>query len=323
MKEWEKLKRISQLLSAPPFTKSSLFPTSITLEGVGVASLMCRRVHCDSACLFIWLAGRLSIRQTRSMLLFCRGRRRVPLELLVRCSCMCVVLQGSARLVGGRMVILSPQMDRKSPGGIWKATGNVVCILCVRVCSRVWHLCVAFWRSCATMCVRHNSVADRSSTTPLSCNKCHPCLLGLPSKSPDQSHTHTHTQGHTHLYTHTHTHTHTHNMATQRQISLGPDYIREGQFSITWTNGLFISTGGKRHCPAERHTRWKKQTGLLECCCHRNDGGAKWDINDMPCGKSRGGRGVGSLLLILKQASRRKTNVSSVIFCSSMTLPTH
>ena len=48
-------------------------------------------------------------------------------------------------------------------------------------------------------------------------------------------------------------------MATQRQISLGPDYIREGQFSITWTNGLFISTGGKLHRPAERHTRWKNK----------------------------------------------------------------
>lgn len=137
--------------------------------------------------LFVWLPGMLSIRQTRFMLLFCRevvGFSRAS----VWCSCMCVVLHGSAQVAGGRMVILSPQMDRKNPGGIWKATGNVVYILCV-------YVCVAFVYSS----IFSLSVADRSSTTPLSCNKCHPCLLGFHSKSSDQSHTNTHIYTNIHI----------------------------------------------------------------------------------------------------------------------------
>lgn len=43
------------------------------------------------------------------------------------------------------------------------------------------------------------SVADRSSTTPLSCNKCHPCLLGFHSKSSDLSHTNTHIYTNIHI----------------------------------------------------------------------------------------------------------------------------
>lgn len=66
---------------------------------------------------FVLLSGMLSIRQTRPTLLFRReatdfcGTSPAPV-------CLPMFQQGSVWVVGGRMVILSPQMDRKKPGGI-------------------------------------------------------------------------------------------------------------------------------------------------------------------------------------------------------------
>lgn len=80
--------------------------------------------------LFVLLSGMLSIRQTRPMLLF---RREATDFCGASPAPVCLFQQGSARVVGGRMVILSPQMDRKNPGGIWGATGDVVFTLCAHV----------------------------------------------------------------------------------------------------------------------------------------------------------------------------------------------
>lgn len=98
---------------------------------------------------FFLLSGMVSIRQTRPTLLFRReaagfcGAFPVP-------ACLCVVQQSSVRVVGGRMVILSSQMDRKNPGGIWEATGTVVFTLCVHVrvswCEILaWSILVLWW----------------------------------------------------------------------------------------------------------------------------------------------------------------------------------
>lgn len=182
------------------------------------------------------------------MLLFCRAAAGFC-RASVRCSCMCAVatwLCSSYRGQSGHSVTTDGQ---EKPRGHLKSHRqcrlHTVCVCVCGIC--VWHsgICV-----CVCVCVRHNGVADRSGTTPLSCNKCHPCLLGLPSKSSDQSHTYTH------KHIQVHTHGLTHNMATRKQISLGPDYIQKGQFSITWTDGLFISLGG--NCAVlQSYTHWK------------------------------------------------------------------
>lgn len=100
-------------------------------------------------CLFVLLSGMLSIRQTRPTLLFRREAtdfcRASPVP-----ECLCVFQQGSVWVVGGRMVILSPQMDRKNPGGIWGATGDVVFTLCVHVLASwceilAWSILVFWW----------------------------------------------------------------------------------------------------------------------------------------------------------------------------------
>lgn len=82
--------------------------------------------------LFVLLSGKLSIRQTRPTLLF-RREATDFCGVSPASVCLCMFQQGSVRVVGGRMVILSPQMDRKNPGGIRGATGNVVFTLCVHV----------------------------------------------------------------------------------------------------------------------------------------------------------------------------------------------
>lgn len=107
---------------------------------------------------------------------FSGGRRQISAALLLR-LCVCLFQQGSVWVVGGRMVILSPQMDRKNPGGIWGATGDVVFTVCACVC-----VFVRFWREVFWCCGR-----GVCGLTPFLCNKCHPCRFGLPSKSSDLS----------------------------------------------------------------------------------------------------------------------------------------
>lgn len=153
--------------------------------------------------LFVWLAGMLSIRQTRFMLLFCREAagfcRASGMVFLYVCGYTC--LCSSCRGQSGHSVTTDGQ---EKPGGHLKSHGqcslHTVCVCVAFVCGILVFVCK--W-----VCVHHNSVADRSSTTPLSCNKCHPCLLGLPSKSSDQSHTITHIHINTYEPTHMHSYT--------------------------------------------------------------------------------------------------------------------
>lgn len=86
---------------------------------------------------------------------------------------MQVVIHSYPQFAGGRVVILSPQMDRKNPGAICKATGNVVWVCVYMVfCPVSGHL---------------------KYTPPLLYNKCHPCMPGPPSKWSDQWHKYTKT----------------------------------------------------------------------------------------------------------------------------------
>lgn len=96
---------------------------------------------------FVLLSGMLSIRQTRPTLLFRKeatdfcGTSPAPV-------CLPVFQQGSVWVVGGRMVILSPQMDRKNPGGIWGAMGDVVFTVCACACVfeiLAWSILVLWW----------------------------------------------------------------------------------------------------------------------------------------------------------------------------------
>lgn len=70
----------------------------------------------QQACLFCCLEF-CQLDKQDSCCFFSAGKRQTSVEPPPRCSCMCVVPRGTARVAGGRMVILSPQMDRKSPGG--------------------------------------------------------------------------------------------------------------------------------------------------------------------------------------------------------------
>lgn len=138
---------------------------------------MCRWLRCIKACLFVWLEG-CQLVKTRFMLLsrrevagFSGGCRMVFLHAR-RPTRLC----SSCRGQNGHSVATDGQ---EKPRGHLRShrqcSLHTVCA-CVCVCGAA--VCV-----CVCVC---------AAPTPLSCNKCHPCLLGLPSKWSDHSHTNTH-----------------------------------------------------------------------------------------------------------------------------------
>lgn len=121
-------------------------------------------------------------------------------------TCLCSGCRGQS----GHSVTTDGQ---EKPGGHLKGPGQ--CSLhTVYVCVFQFLACV-----CATAAQLTEAVQP-----PLSCNKCHPCLLQLHSKSSDQSHTNTHTV-HTNIHMQTFRHAlfHAHTARRQKQISLQPE----------------------------------------------------------------------------------------------------
>lgn len=98
-----------EMVEAPPLQATPPSPGRRFSRGLTVTRYR--------ACLTVWK----EIRQTRAALVsrreatdFCGAS---PARVCVRAH-VCALQQGCVRVAGGRMVILSPQMDRKRPGGI-------------------------------------------------------------------------------------------------------------------------------------------------------------------------------------------------------------
>ncbi len=93
---------------------------------------------------------------------------------------------------------------------------------CVCACVYVCGICVLYSSVCVQVCVCHNSVADRSSTTPSHATNAIPVCLGCPPNhqiSLTNKHINTYKLTHMHSHTHSHTLPHTQYGHTATNIS--------------------------------------------------------------------------------------------------------
>lgn len=163
---------------------------------------MCHWVCRNKACLFCWLD--CCQLDKHGSCCFSVEKQQISVALLVWCSCAGVVWHGSAQVVGGRMVILSPQMDRKSPGVALKShrqcSLHTVCVCaCVCICGILCGILV-FVHVCAFL---------QQRSWQKQCNP--PLMQQMPSLSAwvalqiIRSVTHTQAYKHTSKYGHTQT----------------------------------------------------------------------------------------------------------------------